>query len=178
MRFVKLGVLNVIWFSYFSIRRFLVMFRVSILFFATALLTLAFALFVPASTTMVSVELFSRVYIYPIQQVFKLLSLLAFGFGILYHFTESFLFSFRWSVMHLLCFICLLINVWTLGILERVLLLSATDSTIENVEAMAGQQRFDKIQRFYSGSLLLLLFMQLSYILNLGIGLFRRNSRT
>ena len=153
------------------------MVKVSILFFATGLLVLGFAFFVASPTAVVSIELFDRVFTHSTQQLFKLLSVLALVFAVLYRYTEALLFSTRWSVMHWICLVCLLINVWTLGVLERVLIPQVSDPTLGSIERLARQERFEKIQRFYSGSLLLLTCMQLSYIPNLLIGIFRRNSR-
>lgn len=152
------------------------MIKISLLFLATGLLVLGFGFFVPSASSVVSVELFNRTSTHNTQQLFKILGLVALLQGLLYRYTEGVLFSWRWSLMHWICFLCLLINVWTLGVLEQVLVPEglARNPGIENPQI--DLERFERIRAFYSGGLLLMLVMQLSYFLNLGIGIFRRNT--
>src|SRR5690606_39648128 len=117
------------------------MVKVSILFFATGFLVLGFAFFVASPTAVVSIQFLDRVFTHSTQQLFKLLGLLSLVFAVLYRYTEALLFSTRWSLMHWICFVCLLINVWTLGVLERVLIPQVNESTLGSVEMLARQDR-------------------------------------
>lgn len=153
------------------------MVNVSILFFATGFLTLGFALFVPAANSVVTVELFDHLLIYSSSDVFKVLGVVSLIFGLFYRYTESLLYSWRWSAMHWVCFLCLVITIWTLGILEQVWGAKMPLADLKNMDTNELSDRLDRIRVFYSRTLVLLVAMQLSCFLNLAVGAFHRNSQ-
>ena len=153
------------------------MVNVSILFFATGILTLGFAWFVPAANSVVTVELFDHVLTYSSPDIFKVLGVVSLVFGLFYRYTESLLYSWRWSVMHWVCFLCLVITIWTLGVLEQVWEAKMPLPGSKDMGTNDMTNRLERIRVFYSRTLILLAAMQLSCFLNLGVGVFHRNSQ-
>ncbi|WP_422797996.1 hypothetical protein [Sphingobacterium sp. HJSM2_6] len=104
--------------------------------------------------------------------MFLILAGISLVFSFLYYFTSTFLFSIQWSIMHFICFCCLLLNVWAYGFIERYYHVQA-----DQINQVMQMERIQKIQQFFAGSFFILIFMQFSYLANLFAGLFYKRKR-
>ncbi|WP_313191251.1 hypothetical protein [Sphingobacterium sp.] len=151
------------------------MFKVSLLFLAVGILVLAFAVFVPAKDSSITINIYDTFFIISSISLFKFLGLLGLIFAGLYYFTEQMLYSKTWSIMHLISFLCLIVNLWTWGFVERVYFGNIESQVSGKASNLAEVERFYKIQQFYVGSFIMLLVMQFVYVLNLLFGIMTRN---
>ncbi len=154
------------------------MFRISLLFLAVGILVIAFAVFVPAKDSSITIHLFDTFYVLSSTWLFKVLGLLGLIYAGLYHFTEPLLYSKTWSVMHLISFLCLIINVWTWGFVERVYFGNFDSTSPSTLSDYSKAVSFQRIQQFYVGALAIMIAMQLLYVLNLIIGLIYQKSNS
>jgi len=153
------------------------MFKISLLFLIAGILILAFAVFVPAKDSSITINIYNTFYILSSISLFKFLGLLGLIFAGLYHFTEQQLYSKSWSVMHLITFLCLIVNVWTWGFVERVYFGNIETNLSENKASVSDLDRLVKIQQFYVGTFVIMIVLQFLYVLNLIVGLIYRKSR-
>ena len=152
------------------------MFKISLLFLVTGILILAFAVFVPAKESSITINLYDTYYILSSISLFKFLGLLGLIFAGLYYFTEDILYSKTWSIMHLISFICLIIHVWTWGFVERVYFGNIQSNFSNNNTAVTDIDRFTRIQQFYVGVFMMMIIMQFVYFLNLIVGFLYQKS--
>ena len=78
--------------------------------------------------------------------------------------------------MHLISFLCLIINVWTWGFVERVYFGNIESNLSNNNPSTTDLERFTRIQQFYVGTFIMMIIMQFLYVLNLIVGLVYRKS--
>ncbi|OYD43864.1 hypothetical protein [Sphingobacterium cellulitidis] len=154
------------------------MFKISLLFFVAGVLVLAFAVFVPSKDSSITINFYDTYYVLSSISLFKFLGLLGLIFSGLYYFTEQKLYSKTWSIMHLISFICLIVNVWTWGFVERVYFGNFEADVSSRLPNAEQAERIIKIQQFYVGTFLLMVFLQLLYVLNLVVGMIYKKSNT
>lgn len=154
------------------------MVKISLLFLAAGILVIAFAFFVPAKDSAITLSYSFTYYVVSSISLFKFLGLLGLIFAGLYHFTDQYLFSKTWSVMHLICFLCLIINIWTYGFVERVYFGNLEDSLSKNIPDPKEMERFERIERFYTGTFIIMILLQFLYVINLIVGLIYRKSNS
>ncbi len=143
------------------------------MFFLSSILVFSFALFVISSSSNFTIQVYDTYLVIPLRKLFLGLGFVSLIFSALYYFTYSYLFSFQWSIMHFICFACLLLNVWAYGFVERYYHLQ-TDESAQLVQ----MERLMKIQQFFVGSFFILIVMQFSYLANLFAGLFYKRRRS
>ncbi len=154
------------------------MVKISLLFLAAGILVIAFAFFVPAKDSAITLSYSFTYYVVSSISLFKFLGLLGLIFAGLYHFTDQYLYSKTWSVMHLICFLCLIINIWTYGFVERVYFGNLEDSLSKNIPDPKEMERFERIERFYTGTFIIMILLQFLYVINLIVGLIYRKSNS
>lgn len=154
------------------------MVKISLLFLAAGILVIAFAFFVPAKDSAITLSYSFTYYVVSSISLFKFLGLLGLIFAGLYHFTDQYLYSKTWSVMHLICFLCLIINIWTYGFVERVYFGNLEDSLSMNIPDPKEMERFERIERFYTGTFIIMILLQFLYVINLIVGLIYRKSNS
>ena len=154
------------------------MVKISLLFLAAGILVIAFAFFVPAKDSAITLSYSFTYYVVSSISLFKFLGLLGLIFAGLYHFTDQYLYSKTWSVMHLICFLCLIINIWTYGFVERVYFGNLEDSLSKNIPEPKEMERFERIERFYTGTFIIMILLQFLYVINLIVGLIYRKSNS
>ena len=147
------------------------MIRVDYLFFITGVLMIIFAFLVIPSETHYHYYFLNNYYSVVARPVFLVLASLALLFGVLYKLTERFLFSNTWSIMHFICFVCLIINIWTWGIFERVFLEDYFNKASMLKQTSRESEIFTKYQSIYLNSALILIILQLTYVANLIYGM-------
>ena len=152
------------------------MFKISLLFLEAGILIFAFAVFVPAKDSSITINFYETYYVLSSISLFKFLGLLGLIFAGLYYFTEDMLYSKTWSVMHLISFLCLIINVWTWGFVERVYFGNIESNLSNNNPSTTDLERFTRIQQFYVGTFIMMIIMQFLYVLNLIVGLVYRKT--
>ncbi len=80
--------------------------------------------------------------------------------------------------MHLICFLCLIINIWTYGFVERVYFGNLEDSLSKNIPDPKEMERFERIEKFYTGTFIIMILLQFLYVINLIVGLIYRKSNS
>ncbi|WP_156306216.1 hypothetical protein [Sphingobacterium endophyticum] len=154
------------------------MVKISLLFLVAGILVIAFAFFVPAKDSAITLSYSFTYYVVSSISLFKFLGLLGLIFAGLYHFTDQYLYSKTWSVMHLICFLCLIINIWTYGFVERVYFGNLEDSLSKNIPDPKEMERFERIEKFYTGTFIIMILLQFLYVINLIVGLIYRKSNS
>lgn len=154
------------------------MVKISLLFLVAGILVIAFAFFVPAKDSAITLSYSFTYYVVSSISLFKFLGLLGLIFAGLYHFTDQYLYSKTWSVMHLICFLCLIINIWTYGFVERVYFGNLEDSLSKNIPNPKEMERFERIEKFYTGTFIIMILLQFLYVINLIVGLIYRKSNS
>jgi len=152
------------------------MIRVDYLFFIAGILLIIFAFLVIPSETYYHYYILDHYYTLIARSIFLVLAGLALFFGTLYRLTVRFLFSNTWSIMHFVCFVCLIVNIWTWGIFERVYLEDYFNQASATKQTSKESAIFIKYQSVYLNSALILIFLQLTYFANLIYGLIFQKS--
>ncbi len=126
------------------------------LFFLLSFLLFLFSMLVVPADAIARIPFQGEQFVFPERNIVWVLALTALVFALLYLFTFKFLQSSRWGYMHFICFTFLCINIISYSFLQRYAM--------------------DKISELFTGSMAILLWMQLIYPINLLMGLFRRKS--
>jgi len=153
------------------------MVRVYLLFFITGILMIIFSFLVIRSETIYHYYIFENYYTIVARSIFLILAGVSLLFSVLYRFTGTILFSKTWSIMHFICFLCLFVNIWTWGILERAFFGDYLSQSLTTNQSIGESETFMKYQRIYLSSSFILTFLQLTYFVNLICGMIFQKSK-
>lgn len=151
--------------------------KVWVLFAISGLLVFAFGLFVPAEGALTSFNFWGITLVGNSARVIMGVGAVGLLFALLYRYTDTFLYSKNWALLHWIAYIFLFLNIWSWGFVERIYL--GEGDAILQVDKLSAENsdRFTRIEGIYHGALTILLLMQLVYFLNLLVGILYRKSK-